>query len=116
MAKIKYHSRKFLNKTTGIAAIEVNMESYAWSSGGVDATVSISDCSRHINLDFSVYSKKDLTARIQKLDLLITELTKLQEMFIDNFDDLCNAMDEAAKKRKESNKKRDKPKVVEIEL
>jgi hypothetical protein len=116
MAKIKYHSRKFLNKTTGIAAIETNMESYAWSSGGVDATVSISDCSRHINLDFSVYSKKDLDARIQKLDLLITELTKLQEMFIDNSDDLCNAMDEAAKKRKESNKKRDKPKVVEIEL
>ena len=116
MAKIKYHSRKFLNKTTGIAAIEVNMESYAWSSGGVDATVSISDCSRHINLDFSVFSKKDLDARIQKLDLLITELTKLQEMFIDNSDDLCNAMDEAAKKRKESNKKRDKPKVVEIEL
>jgi hypothetical protein len=116
MAKIKYHSRKFLNKTTGIAAIETNMESYAWSSGGVDATVSISDCSRHINLDFSVYSKKELDARIQKLDLLITELTKLQEMFIDNSDDLCNAMDEAAKKRKESNKKRDKPKVVEIEL
>jgi len=116
MAKIKYHSRKFLNKTTGIAAIETNMESYAWSSGGVDATVSISDCSRHINLDFSVYSKKELDARIQKLDLLITELTKLQEMFIDNSDDLCNAMDEAAKKRKENNKKRDKPKVVEIEL
>jgi hypothetical protein len=116
MAKIKYHSRKFLNKTTGIAAIEVNLECYAWSSGGVDATVSISDCSRHINLDFSVYSKKDLDARIQKLDLLITELTKLQEMFIDNSYDLCNAMDEAAKKRKENNKKRDKPKVVEIEL
>jgi hypothetical protein len=37
-------------------------------------------------------------------------------MFIDNSDDLCNAMDEEAKKRKESNKKRDKPKVVEIEL
>jgi hypothetical protein len=116
MAKIKYHSRKFLNKTTGIAAIEVNMESYALSSDGVDATVSISDCSRHINLDFSVYSKKDLDEEIKKLDLLITELTKIQEMFIDNSDDLCNAMDEADKKRKESNKKRDKPKVVEIEL
>jgi hypothetical protein len=63
-----------------------------------------------------VYSKKDLDARIQKLDLLITELTRLQQVFIENADDLCNAMDEAAKKRKENNKKRDKPKVVEIEL
>ena len=116
MAKIKYHSRKFLNKTTGIAAIETNIESYQWSSGGVDATVSISDCTRHINLDFSVYSKKDLDEKIKKLDLLITELTRLQQVFIENADDLCNAMDEAAKKRKENNKKRDKPKVVEIEL
>jgi hypothetical protein len=63
-----------------------------------------------------VYSKKDLDARIQKLDLLITELTRLQQVFIENADDLCTAMDEAAKKRKENNKKRDKPKVVEIEL
>jgi hypothetical protein len=116
MAKIKYHSRKFLNKTTGIAAIEVNIESYQWSSGGVDATVSISDCTRHISLDFSIYSKKDLDEKIKKLDLLITELTKLQEVFIENADDLCEAMDEADKKRKENNKKRDKPKVVEIEL
>jgi len=116
MAKIKYHSRKFLNKTTGIAAIETNVESYAWSSGGVDATVSISDCTRHINLDFSVYSKKDLDEKIKKLDLLITELTRLQQVFIENADDLCTSMDEAAKKRKENNKKRNKSEVVAVEL
>ena len=115
MGKIKYHSRKFLNKTTGLAAIETNVESYSWSSGGLDSTVSISDCSRHISLDFSIYSKKDLDEKIKKLDLLITELTKLQEVFIENADDLCEAMDEADKKRKESNKKR-KSEVVEVEL
>jgi hypothetical protein len=115
MEKIKYHSRKFLNKTTGIAAIETNMESPTWCSGGVEATVSISDCNRQINLDFSVYSKKDLDEKIKKLDLLITELSKLQELFIENAYDLCTAMDEAAKKRKER-KKINKSEAVEIEL
>jgi len=116
MAKIKYYSRKFLNKAVGLAAIETNIESCEWSGGSVNATVSITDCSRQISLDFSVYSKKDLDEKIKKINLLITELTKLQEMFIENSDDFCTALDEEAKKRKDSNKKRDKPKVVEIEL
>jgi hypothetical protein len=116
MAKIKYHSRKFLNKTTGVAAIETSIESYAWSSGGVDSTVTLSDCRHSITLDFSVYTKKDLDEKIKKLDLLITELTKLQELLIENSDDLCAAMDAAEKKNKESIKKRKKHEVAAIEL
>ena len=116
MEKIKYHSRKFLNKKTGIAAIETTVESYEWSAGGVDSTVTISDCSRKVMLDFSLYCKKDIDEKLEKLNLLITELTKLQEIIVANRDNLCDAMDEAAKKRKEERKKRDKPKVVEIEL
>ena len=115
MAKIKHQSRKFLNKVNGTAAIEVLAESYAWSGGGVDATVSISDCRRGIMLDFSVYTKKDLPEKLYKLDVLITELTKLQQMLVNNSDVIYNAIDEADKKRKENIKKRKKtgePEVV----
>ena len=116
MVKINHHSRKFLNKKKGTAHIEVTAENYEWSAGGFDATVSISDCRRSINLDFSVYNKKDLDEKIQKLDVLITELTKLQDIFIENKDAVYESIEAADKKRKENSKKRTKSEVVGIEL
>jgi hypothetical protein len=111
MAKIKYHSRKFLNKNQGIAAIETNVESYTLSSG-IDATVTISDCSRQVSLDFSIYDKKDVSVKIDKLSLLINELTKLRDVIITNEYEIYEAFEVAAKKRKEDKKKE----VVPVEL
>lgn len=114
MAKIKYHSRKFLNKAKGTAAIEVAVETYEWNAGVMDASISITDCSRRVTLDFSVYNKKDLDEKINKLGLLITEFTNLQELFFENYDGVVTAMEEAIKKRKHTLKK--KKEVVPVEL
>lgn len=114
MAKIKYHSRKFLNKTNGTAAIEVDAESYSWTSGGVDANIFITDCSRRVTLDFSVYSKKELDEKMSKLGLLITEITKLQDMFAENYDYIVTSIEEADKKRKQTLKKNREPISIEL--
>jgi len=116
MTKIKYHSRKFLNKTNGTASIEVDVDSYDWCGGGVDARVSITDCSRRITLDFSVYTKKDVVEKTQKLEVLINELSKLKALLMDNAEVICDAIAVADKKRKESSKKQIKSEVVAVEL
>jgi hypothetical protein len=71
-AKIKYHSRKFLNKKQGMAAIECtcNMSEYS-----IDLDIAISDCSRKVNLDFYAHSPKEAREKLIKLDLLLSELT-----------------------------------------
>jgi len=81
MKKIKHNSRKFLNKSEGMASIEVisSVESWAFES-----QVSISDCSRLITLDFTAYSNKDFKSKVDKLDLIITELSILKQFMLDN--------------------------------
>jgi hypothetical protein len=76
MSKKKYHVRKFLNKTNGTAAIEIQSSYSAWN---FDCTVSLSDCNRKIDLDFSMWNPKQVKEKIAKLDLLINELNKLKE-------------------------------------
>jgi molybdate-binding protein len=79
MEKVNYTSRKFLNPKQGMAAIECSVASGAYSSSAVDATITVSDCSRQAQLDFGVYSKADAKARIAKLNLLGDELRKFKE-------------------------------------
>lgn len=76
MAKKKYHSRKFLNKTNGMAAIEVNADYSAWN---FDCNVTLTDCNRRIDLDFGMWGAKNIKEKLAKLDLLINELTSLRE-------------------------------------
>ena len=52
-----YHSRKFLNSKTGIAAIECHAD---MASKGCFVTVGISDCNRTVNLDFDFISSSDV--------------------------------------------------------
>jgi hypothetical protein len=75
MAKKKYHVRKFLNKTSGMAALEINAQYTAWN---FDCSVSLSDCNRRIDLDFSMWQAKNVKEKLAKLDLLINELTALR--------------------------------------
>jgi hypothetical protein len=76
MAKKKYHSRKFLNKSGGMAAIEINAGYSAWN---FDCNVSLSDCNRRIDLDFSMWGPKNIKEKMDKLNLIINELNSLKE-------------------------------------
>lgn len=75
MSKKKYHSRKFLNKSSGMAAIEVSADYTAWN---FNCDVTLSDCNRRIDLDFNMWSAKNVKTKMDKLNLLIFELTSLR--------------------------------------
>lgn len=104
--KIKnYYSRKFLNKKQGVAAVEVKFDS--WDYGyGFDSEVVISDCSRSVRLDFSVYNHKDLAEKYTKLNGLIEELSKLQDHFTVNYESIADKITEKQEEQKKRIKER----------
>ncbi len=83
MKRVKYYSRKFLNKSQGVALIECEGEVSHWA---LWANVRIADCNKTICLDFGVHSDKDYKERIAKIDLLINELTKVKSFLEDNIE------------------------------
>lgn len=96
MAKKKYHVRKFLNKSKGIACIEVDANYTAWN---FQCDVTLTDCNRRIDLDFSMWQAKDVKDKIAKLDLLIGELCALK-LYLDE------ATTDFIKLNNDSNKKK----------
>jgi hypothetical protein len=116
MEKLKYHSRKFLNKNKGIAALECNVESYLGDHAPFDATVSITDCSRKITLDFGAYEKKHLKDNLDKLALLIVELTKMQSYLHNNYGAMCAEFDKQEKERNERKKQKKGKALDELQL
>ena len=74
--KKTYHSRKFLNKSAGMAALEANG---SYSDYSFDCTIAISDCNRRIDLDMYMWDEKSIKDKLYKLDLLIKELTTFKE-------------------------------------
>lgn len=96
MNKKKYHSRKFLNKSSGMAAIEVSASYTAWN---FDCNVTLSDCNRRIDLDFNMWDSKNVKTKIDKLDLLIKELVSLQEYLNTATQDFAQLNTAANKKR-----------------
>ncbi len=75
----KYYSRKFLNKTRGTATVEIDGNSSSWH---ISMDVAISDCNRKICLEFYANNSKEIKDKIAKLDLLISELNKAKEFFV----------------------------------
>lgn len=104
MAKIKYYSRKFLNKAEGLAAIECSVSGLSFSAG-IDASINITDCNRPVYLDFSAYNVKDVDNRLAKLDLLISEISKVRDIISSNAD---SVKEEIAKEEKERKARRTK--------
>lgn len=104
MAKIKHYSRKFLNKAEGLAAIECSI-SGLYFSAGFDASINITDCNRQVYLDFSAYNVKDVDNRLAKLDLLISEISKVRDIISSNAD---SVKEEIAKEEKERKARRTK--------
>jgi hypothetical protein len=98
MAK-KYHSRKFLNKNEGMAAIEVSASVEGWM---FESQFTISDCNRQVCIDLGIYTAKDIKPRLDKLDLIINELNKLKlfmESNKDNYISIINARTKRLKAR-----------------
>lgn len=115
MAKFKYHSRKFLNKKEGIAAIESTVAS--WDLGdGIDGNITISDCNRNVSLDFSVYDVDDLPTKYMKLGLLLEEVKKMHDYYTNNYAAMAEDLKQSELKRKEWKKKKQVVRVIEDEL
>ena len=97
-------SRKFLNKDSGMAAIQTRFDfNPQWIyAGGWEATVSLTDCSRSINLDFSAFSEKDIDKALGKISLLLTEFEKLGNLMLE----YREAAQEHIKKAVEERKRR----------
>lgn len=112
--KIKnLYRRKFLNKKQGLASIEIKFDS--WDYGyGFDSEVVITDCSRSVRLDFSVYNEKDLSEKYLKLQELISELNELQNHLTENYEDISTKIKEGEIERKKRIKKRDRKSFSEL--
>ena len=95
--KSRYHSRKFLNKSEGMAAIEVTASLEHWM---FESQVSISDCNRQVAIDLSFYAEKDIKSSLDKLDLMIDELVKLKEFLNNNKENYINIINQRNKKLK----------------
>jgi len=78
---IKYYKRKFLNKTKGIAAIEVTGNFNERFNQWAEMDIKISDCNRSINLSYLAYTKKDVKDAIDKFNILISEITSARDWF-----------------------------------
>ena len=108
MKKKTYDSRKFLNKDHGIAAIETHFDfDPSWRySGGWEAYVSISDCSRSVRLEFGAYTEKDIDRTLNKISTLMVELEKLGNIMLEHREAAAELIKEAEKDRKQRAKER----------
>jgi len=101
MKEVKYHSRKFLNKKQGVAAIECDAELADYSCY---ASVTISDCSRRISLDFTSYDAKEFDDKHAKLVSIINELFELEQFLLEHKYDWTEALKKKALERKAKKK------------
>lgn len=83
MKDLKYYDRGFLNQDKGMASYEANVEA---NSYGVDASLLLSDCYRQITLDFSYYSDKQYSERLEKVDLLLQKIREMKDEMIESYD------------------------------
>lgn len=103
--KKTYHSRKFLNKSAGMAAFEANG---SYSNYSFDCTIAISDCNRRIDLDMYMWDEKSIKDKLYKLNLLIKELNDFKSWIENAAPDYLEG--------KNTKKKSKVVKVTEVEL
>jgi hypothetical protein len=99
----KYHSRKFLNKKQGMAAIECTGNFTEYS---IDIDINISDCSRKVSLDFYAMNPKDAKEKLNKLDLFLSEIAAARVYYADSisvFEELYNNKQKEVKLQKNRN-------------
>ena len=102
-----YKSRKFLNKDSGVAAIETRFEmSNDYCYSGWEAGVTISDCRKAVDLDFCCYSVKDVDATIHKISVLLSELEAFGNLLLENREQAIESIKKAEADRKKRIKER----------
>jgi hypothetical protein len=74
----KYYKRSFLNPKKGVATVE---SSYTLHDGGYNAegNLKITDCNHAVNLEFGWFDVESKKESQQKLETLISELTKTKK-------------------------------------
>lgn len=82
-----YEHRQFLNEGSGLAAIEARISGSEYGTDtkrtrSVDGGISISDCSRRIELDFDVYDNQAMEERLAKIDSLIKTFREFRAAFV----------------------------------
>lgn len=78
------YSRKWLNSTKqgGTAFIAYSIESYPdLNYLSMSAQINISDCFRSVSLDFHCNDEEQYKERLNKLNILISELTAFKEKY-----------------------------------
>ena len=103
MKEITYHSRKFLNKKIGMAAIECDV---SINDHSIYASSVISDCNRQVSLDFTAYNVKDLDAKLTKLGLLINELFEMEQFLLEHKFEWTEELKKGEQARRANKKKR----------
>jgi hypothetical protein len=85
---MKHYKRGFLNKGSGMAAFEADIEGSQYETDGekyISSYFSITDCNRKISLDFSGSLEENRENNLHKLNTLIDELaefrTKMLELY-----------------------------------
>lgn len=66
--------------TASSPRVEDIQECTWYEKGGVECQVQIGDCSQKIYLNFNIEKESDVKKRIDKLNVLIDNLTELKEM------------------------------------
>jgi hypothetical protein len=95
----KIYKRSFLNKESGMAAIQLEAEVEQYKEGGIrtlSAYLTISDCNRQICLDFWANNKKHYKKRLRKLRKIRKMLNDLEAFM------LANPPKKADKKKEET--------------
>lgn len=104
MAKLKYYKRRFLNKDSGLACLDLSVDQ--WADGFyLDATVSIQDCSRRIDLDFSMGEVKDVEKQKAKLYNFIQDLQQMHNFIEENTERIVNGFKAKEEKHKDKKKR-----------
>ena len=103
MKSPEYYSRKFINKSTGTALIEIDGSASSWQ---INLDVNISDCNRKICLDFYASNDKVIKERLAKLDLIISELNKARKFLVDEAIPFFKSENEKKKAETKNEKKK----------
>ena len=101
--KFEYNSRKFLNKD-GLDAVGVYISQCEFFQHWIDAHVDFTDYNNKVRLELSVYNAKELDAQMAKLQFLIKELTKVHDVFEQNYIPIKAGFIEESKKVKSKRK------------
>lgn len=91
MTEHAYYKRQFLNteEHSGLASIEAKVYQCC-DDKNVEATVSISDCNRTIDLDFGVWGTKNIPNNLGKIRKIINTLKAFETALRAEYDEVTD--------------------------